>query len=56
MSVMFGHGAFMDELRRRRGKVPTDLYGDLVAAQAVQMNQLEGRVDTLEGYHRDSAR
>lgn len=28
----FNHGAFMAELRRRRGTVPSDLYGDIMAA------------------------
>lgn len=32
MSDLFGHGAFMEELRRRRGKVPADLYADIMAA------------------------
>lgn len=32
MNAIFGHGAFMDELRRRRGSVPADLYADLMAA------------------------
>lgn len=28
----FNHGVFMDELRKRRGKIPADLYADMMAA------------------------
>lgn len=30
--MAFNHGKFMDELRKRRGSVPADLYADLMAA------------------------
>jgi uncharacterized protein (TIGR02594 family) len=35
----FNHGKFMEELRRQRGKVPADLYEDLMAALAVGLGQ-----------------
>ena len=32
MTLVFNHDAFMAALRKRRGKVPADLYADLIAA------------------------
>ena len=39
MSKAFHHGAFMTELRKRRGTVPTDWYRDIMASLEVALGQ-----------------